>query len=96
MTLCTLLNFQKFTETRQVGREPANTSKIWQQVARFVLGPLCIALPIVRVDVQGESAKAAIKSLVRMPVAEGLAQPYFNDRVFLDAGVKEASNPVDA
>ena len=47
-------------------------------------------------DVQGESAKAAIKSLVRMPVAEGLAQPYFNDRVFLDAGVKEASDPVNA
>ncbi len=47
-------------------------------------------------EVQGESAEAAIESFVRAPVAEGLTQPFSNDRVFLDTVVKEASDPVDA
>jgi len=44
-------------------------------------------------DIQGESAKPAIKSLVRVPVAEGLTQLSSNHRVFLDPGCKVASDP---
>ncbi len=58
--------------------------------------PVSVALPIVRVDVHGRSAKGGIEILVQALVVEGLTQLFSNDRVFLDPCVKEAVDPVDA
>ena len=55
-----------------------------------------IALLFVRVDVQGESAKAVIQSRVHTHVAERLAQLFSDDRVLLDPGFKEAIDLLDA
>ena len=91
-----MLNFRKFQEARQVGPERANTMKIWQQLAGFVIEPVNVALPIERVDLHGVSAKFGTESLVHALVVEGLTQLFSNDRVFLDPGLKEAIDPVDA
>ena len=60
------------------------------------MAPVGIALPVVRVDVQGESPKVGLERLVPTHVVEGLAQLFSNDRVFLDPGLKKAVDPVDA
>ena len=57
--------------------------------------PVGIALTIVRNDAQGESAKAVLESLELAGSAEGLTQLFSNDSVFLDPGLKEATDPVD-
>ena len=72
LTPRSFLNFQRPLETRQVGLERANTTHIWQQVARFVPAPIGIAHPIVCIDVHRESAKAVIESLVNALIVEGL------------------------
>ena len=71
-------------------------TKIWQQAARFFQCPVGIALTIVRVDLNGESAKAIIDSPEHAVVFEGHTQPFSNDRIFLDPGVKEAAELLDA
>ena len=58
--------------------------------------PVSVALPIVRVDLHGRSAKAGIEILVQALIIEGLTQLFSNDRVFFNPGVKEAIDPVDA
>jgi len=95
LTLWPLLNFQKFLETRQVGREGANMTDIWHRVSWFVLDPVGIAFPIEREDVQSENSNAFVESLVQAHIVEGLTQLFSNDRVFLDPELKEAIDLLD-
>jgi len=96
LALWPLLNLQRPLEARQVRLERANTTHIWQQVAGFVPTPVGVTLAMVRVDVDGESAKAVVESLVDALVVEGLTQLFSNDGVLPDPGVIEASDLVDA
>ena len=53
-------------------------------------------LTIVRVDIEGESAKALICILEHAAVIEGLTEIFSNYRVFLDPGIKAAIDLGDA
>ena len=85
-----------FLETRQVGHDRANMTKLWQHESGLVLEPVRVALPVIRVDLDGVRTKGDIESLVQELVVEDLTQLFSNDRVFLDPGVKEAIDPVGA
>ena len=89
------MNFQNFLEARHVGLECANMPKIWQQAAILVMEPFRGALPIVRVDLRGESAER-IERLVHAVIIEDLTRLFSNDRVFLDPCIKEAIDPLEA